>query len=81
MALQQRIETVEQAAPNLSAWTDDPLPLLIQREYDELNRRELALPARSAARARLLIVSAIVGGATAWGLLIGAANLALKLIA
>jgi hypothetical protein len=81
MALQQRIEWFEEAAPTTSAYADDPLPSLILSELEELNRREQALPQRSAAQARKMLVSAVVGGATLWGLLIGGADLALKLIA
>ena len=81
MALQHRIERFEEAALTTSAYVDDPLPLPILRDIEELNRRERALPQRSAAKARKLILSAIVGGAATWAVVIEGANLALKLIA
>lgn len=81
MALQQRIEWFEEAAPTTSAYADDPLPSFMLRDLDALNQRERALPRRNSAQARKLIVSSIVGGASLWGLLIEGTNLALKLIA
>jgi hypothetical protein len=83
MGLLKQVERFEQARPvsPTAAWIDQPLPPLLVSELTALNAREGALPARSSAQARTLILTAVAGGGTLWGLLIAGVTLALKLIA